>query len=233
MSDQAQATGATANTATTSAAQATEQEQTERSAGQENLQTMVSGAQENLQDAAHQQTGAGQAGGEAGETGERTEPLTEEEQQRLVEQVQAALGSYRAYMGAATAGLDRVLEAVADIASILQWQPGQYGDIDGHLGKASQGLAVFRANLVSASSLGVEPYLNLPDADLAGWLVAAVNSLKEYRRRIDGKIALMETDVGNTTAILAIERTIHEQRLISGLAGAAVGRLLAQGGLAR
>lgn len=248
MSEQAQATAATANTAKASlrtrtrpsraksartngarhangtaaksAAQAAEQEQIGRSA-----------AQESLQDAADQQAGSAGQGTQAGD--EQPAALTEEQQQRLVEQVRNALQAYRGFMAAGTGGLDRVLEAVGDICAMLSWQPGQYAGIEAHIQKASQGLATFHANLVSAASLGVEPYLSLPDADLGSWHVAAVQTLKEYRRRIDGKIALMETDAGNTTAILAIERTIHEQRMVAGIAGAALGRLLAQGGHAR
>jgi hypothetical protein len=222
--------------AATASTQAAEHEQVGPAAAQESQQTMVSGTQESLQSAADSQAGDQQAtdtgqGAEAAQ--EQTETLSEEEQKRRAEQLQNALLTYRAHMMAGGTALDRVLEAVADITTLLKLQPGQYADMDAHIQKAGQGLATFRANLVTASSLGVEPYLTPEDTDLAGWLAAAVNSLKEYRRRIDGKIAIMETDVGNTTAILAIERTINEQRLISGICEGALAKLLAKEGFAR
>ena len=43
----------------------------------------------------------------------------------------------------------------------------------------------------------------------------------------------METDVGNTTALLAIERTINEQQLIAGICEGALSKLLAKNGFAR
>ena len=156
-----------------------------------------------------------------------------EAEQRRAEQIRALLATYQNYMTLASGGLGRTQEAVAEVSALLTFEPSNYVGAVAIIEKAGQGLLDFRQHLIAAAELGAEPYMTHHGADVSAWHVAAVDAMKEFRRRIDAKIALMETDIGNMPAIVALERTIGEQGMVAGVYGRGLGRLLAQHGLAR
>lgn len=143
------------------------------------------------------------------------------------------LATHQAYMNAASAGLNNASAGIAEISAILTWEPTRLAEVDAAASKAARGLADFRTYLSGAAGLDVEPYLRAPGADLNGCFNLALDAMRELHRRVGAQIALMEVDVGNVPALVAIERAIMEQAVLTTAMNRGLGRLLVQDGIAR
>ena len=147
--------------------------------------------------------------------------------------VRALVGVHRGHMDTASAHFADVASALAEISATLTWEPARSGDVGRAIAKAAHGLGGLRDSLAAAASLGAEPHLQVQEVDLGAAYGFALDANRELRRRIDSFIAVMSTDVFNTVALKAVDRTISEQGLIAGVANGGLCRLLAREGVAQ
>lgn len=161
----------------------------------------------------------------------------EAERQEIAEKeathVRELLANHQAFMAAASASFGQASAGLAEISAILTWEPTRLAEVDAAVSKVARGLTDFRTYLARADGLAVEPYLRAPEADLGGCFGLTLDAMRELHRRIGAQIALMETDVGNVPALLAIERAVMEQAQLTTTMNRGLGRLLVQEGIAR
>lgn len=169
---------------------------------------------------------------------EHQEALAREAAEREAAEKEAArvrqlLADYRTLMSVASSSFGIANAAMADISATLTWEPENFGTVHLAIQRVEQGLADFRILLAQALSLGAEKHLRAPDADFPGCYSTALAANRELRRRLDAQISLMETDIGNVPALVAMGRSIDEQAMLVTLMNRGLGRLVAQEGLAR
>lgn len=169
---------------------------------------------------------------------ERQAALAQEAAEREAAEKEAArvrhlLADYQTLMAVASSSFSNANTAMADISATLTWEPENFGSVHLALQKVERGLADFRILLTKALSLGAEQHLRAPEADLPGCYGTALAANRELRRRIDAQISLMETDIGNVPALVAMERSVTEQAMLATLMNRGLGRLVVQEGLAR
>ena len=149
-----------------------------------------------------------------------------------------ATQAHHVAMHTASESLGRVIGNAIEASALLTWSPGKFAEMDQLVSTTARNLADFRSHLVLAATAAVEaraeqdtvrdPHDEFPDI-----YVEALARMREVHRQMGALIALAETDVSNTPALIAMTRSINEAQMLSSVANRGLSLVLGELGMVR
>ena len=139
---------------------------------------------------------------------------------------------------AASQNILRAAGAAIHISALVTWSPDRLDEADRLVAQAARHLADFRDNLSVAVRAGhlLDGALNSPSGpgeDLGELYGSALDRVREVHRQTGAMVALLESDMGNTPALVAMSRSIDEAQMYAAVACQGLALTVHELGMAR